>query len=51
MSWVPGHMNITGNEKADQAAKKETEMQQTSVEKYVSLSFVKRKIKESALSE
>ena len=51
LSWVPGHMNITGNEKADQAAKKGTEMQQTSVEKYVSLSFVKRKIKESALSE
>ena len=51
LSWVPGHMNITGNEKADQAAKKETEMQQTSAEKYVSLSFVKKKIKESALSE
>jgi len=44
-------MNITGNEKADQAAKKETESQQTNSEKYVSLSFIKRKIKESALIE
>ena len=44
-------MNITGNEKADQAAKKETELQQTSAEKFVSLSFIKRKIKKSALSE
>ena len=44
-------MNITGNEKADQAAKKGTESQQTNSEKYVSLSFIKRKIKESALIE
>ena len=51
LSWVPGHMNITGNEKADQAAKKETELQQTSAEKFVSFSFIKRKIKESALIE
>ena len=51
LSWVPGHMNITGNEKADQAAKKGTQSQQTNSEKYVSLSFIKRKIKESALIE
>ena len=44
-------MNITGNENADQAVKKETELQQTSAEKFVSLSFIKKKIKESALSE
>src|SRR6266496_5725379 len=44
-------MNITGNELADQAAKKETEMQQSISEKYVSFSYIKRKIKESALSE
>ena len=51
LSWVPGHMNITGNEKTDQAAKKGTELQQASAEKFVSLSFIKRKIKESALTE
>jgi ribonuclease HI len=51
LSWVPGHMNITGNEMADQAAKKGTQLQQQCAEKYVSLSFIKRKIKESALLE
>src|SRR4030095_16460705 len=44
-------MNITGNEMADQAAKKSTQLQQQCAEKYVSLSFIKRKIKESALLE
>jgi hypothetical protein len=51
LNWVPGHMNIKGNELADQAAKKGTELQKASTEKYVSLSFIKRKIKESALIE
>ena len=44
-------MNITGNELADQAAKKGAELQQTNTESVVSLSFIKRKIKESALLE
>ncbi len=44
-------MNITGNELADQTAKKEAELQQTNTESVVSLSFIKRKIKESALLE
>src|SRR6266496_3927223 len=51
LNWVPGHMNIKGNELADQAAKKRTELQKISTEKYISLSFIKRKIKESALLE
>jgi len=51
LSWVPGHMDITGNELADQAAKRGTELQKSSTEKYVSLSHIKRKIKESVLSE
>jgi hypothetical protein len=48
---VPEHINITGNEKADQAAKKKAEMQQSNLKKFVSLSFIKREIKESALLE
>ncbi len=44
-------MNIKDNELADQAAKKRTELQKISTEKYISLSFIKRKIKESALLE
>ena len=44
-------MNIYGNEKADQAAKKETELQNSSLESYVLLAFIKRRIKESALIE
>ena len=51
LSWVPDHMNITDNELADQTAKKEAELQQTNTESVVSLSFIKRKIKESALLE
>jgi hypothetical protein len=43
-------MNITGNERADQAAKKGTELKQNT-KRYVSISFIKRKIKESALIE
>ena len=49
LNWVPGHMNIKSNELADQAAKKETELQKVNTEKYVFFSFIKRKIKESAL--
>ncbi len=51
LNWIPGHMNITGNEKADQAARRGTELQKTCADKYVSFSFIKRKIKELALLE
>ena len=44
-------MNIHGNEYADEAAKKRTKLQKISLEKYVSLAFIKRKIKESSLNE
>jgi len=43
-------MNILSNEKADQAAKKETELQKTH-SKYVSLSYIKKRIKELVLLE
>src|SRR6266487_320073 len=49
LEWVPGHMNIKGNELADRAAKKGTKLQRTAIEKYISIAYIKRKIKESAL--
>jgi hypothetical protein len=42
-------MNIKENELADKAAKKETKLQRKALESYVSIAFIKRKIKESAL--
>jgi hypothetical protein len=44
-------MNILGNELADKAAKKATELQKSTSESYISLAFIKRKIKESALND
>ena len=44
-------MNIHGNEYVDKAAKKETKLQKISLEKYVSLIFIKKKIKESSLNK
>jgi hypothetical protein len=43
-------MNILDNEKADQAAKKETELQKI-YSKHASLSYIKKRIKESVLLE
>ena len=42
-------MNIKGNELIDKAAKKETELQYIFLESYISLAFIKRKIKETGL--
>ena len=42
-------MNIKGNELANKAAKKETELQYISSKSYISLAFIKRKIKETGL--
>ena len=49
LKWVSGHMNIKRNELADKAAKKETKLQRTAIESYISIAYIKRKIKESAL--
>ena len=42
-------MNIKENELANKAVKKETELQYISPESYISLAFIKRKIKETGL--
>ena len=44
-------MNIHENKYADRAAKKGTKLQKISLEKYVSLAFIKKKIKESSLNK
>src|SRR5204862_1167385 len=49
LEWIPGHINIKGNELADIAAKKETELQHVTPESYISLTFIKRKIRETDL--
>ena len=49
LEWVPGHMNIKRNELADKAAKKETKLQRITIESYISIAYIKRKVKESAL--
>ena len=43
-------MNIRGNELTDKAAKKETELQYINLKSYVSLIFIKRKIRETGLT-
>ena len=49
LKWVPGHMNIKENKLADKATKKGTELQYISPENYISLAFIKRKIRETGL--
>ena len=47
--WVPGHMNIYGNDQADKAAKRGTKIQSSSSEAVTSLSYLKKKIKKESL--
>ena len=49
LEWVSEHMNIKENKLADKAAKKETKLQRTAIESYISIAYIKRKVKESAL--
>jgi hypothetical protein len=44
-------MNIYENEQTDKAAKLDTELEKSSSEKFVSFSFIKRKIKEQSMKE
>jgi ribonuclease HI len=50
IEWVPSHMNIRGNELADLAAKNGADLNHSN-EKFVSIAFLKRKIKENCLNE
>ena len=42
-------MNIKENELADKATKKETKLQRITIESYISITYIKRKVKKSAL--
>ena len=44
-------MNIHENKYINKAAKKRIKLQKISLEKYVSLTFIKKKIKESSLNK
>jgi len=44
-------MNIEGNELADKAAKKGAKLKKIAAESYISLAFIKRKVKESAITK
>ncbi len=44
-------MNIKENELADKAAKKSTKLQKIAAKSYISLAFIKKKVKESALTK
>ena len=44
-------MNIKENELADKAAKNETKLQRSIAKSYTSLAFIKKKVKESALTK
>jgi hypothetical protein len=46
---VAGHMNILENRLGDKAAKRVIELQKSASQSYISLAFIKRKIKEFAL--
>ena len=43
------HINVRENELTNKAVKKNNELQKTACESYISLIFIKRKIKNSAL--
>ena len=51
LQWVPGHMNIYSDEKADEKAKFGSRLRTVHHEAITSLSFLKRKVKECCLDD
>jgi ribonuclease HI len=49
--WVPGHVSIKGNERADQLAKEGTTKQSQARDSRVSITHLKRKMREGALQQ
>jgi hypothetical protein len=47
--WVPGHVEVEGNEKADQLAKKGAEHKRKERDAYTSITYMKRRIREKAM--
>jgi hypothetical protein len=47
--WVPGHVEVEGNKKADQLAKKGTERKRKERDAYTSITYIKRQIREKAI--
>ena len=50
LEWVSEYINIKENKLADKTVKQGTKIQRTVVESYISLAFIKRKVKETVLS-
>ena len=51
LQWVPGHMNVYGNEKADKKAKLGSKLRTVHHEAITLLSFLKRKVQECCLDD
>ena len=51
LQWVPGHMNIYGNEKADEKVKLGLKLRAVHHEAITSLRFLKRKVQEYYLND
>ena len=51
LQWVPDHMNIYGNKKADEKVKLGSKLRTVYHEVITSLNFLKRKVQECCLDD